>query len=226
MKLLYFFALLVLVLISCEHQEKKQETTLVVTRDSLAFSQRKKVKVKTIVLQPNAKKALQNWKEYTELNEFIARFYTISSGEALSNAEELTDLATHLKDSIQDEKLKQPAVITRFNIFQNECLRLKDMEHIPAITEQEVNTKVKEILEAYAGIKAKLNSVYEVSTYENNLKLDPDFEKILIESGLDTTKVAPSKKPRDNKRYDKFKKKKKPKKTSGFVRNKKNREQE
>jgi hypothetical protein len=53
------------------------------------------------------------------------------------------------------------------------------MANIPAITPIEVSSSVKKIIEAYAGLNAKLNSIFAVKEIEKELELDPDFLNIL-----------------------------------------------
>lgn len=194
-----FLFLILLFIISCKKQEIKTDIAIQ-QRDSIAFSQKKAILKSRVKLLPKTKKETDNWKEYQIFDAFIQQFYTISNAEALSNAQELSELSTHLKDSIIDEKLKKPAVKTRFNILQNECLRLMDMDSIPSITHEEVQIKIGEVLIAYDAVNAKLNSVYVVENFENNLQLDPDFKKILFESGIDT--ISPKKEKNKGAKYD------------------------
>ena len=183
----FFFPLLLFVLIltfSCKENVKNDrlETT---KKDTIAASKKNKRNI-SVSLQPTAKKELASWKEYQLVDEILSKFNTISNTEAISNAQELSELVTHLKDSIRDKRLKSPPVITRINILQNECLRLNDMAKIPAITPQEIDKEIDNILYAYAAFNAKINSVIAVRSAENELELDPDFESILNDTTIVT----------------------------------------
>lgn len=186
--------------ISCKKQTKSNETVRV-ERDTIQLSEKKDKTKISMKLHTKVKKELQDWEEYQLVDALISQFYIISNSEALSNAEELSNLVTHLKDSIRDDRLKTPPVIARINVLNNECLRLKDMAGIHAITDEEVSLEIKNILDAYAAFNAKLNSMFLVKDIEEEFELDPDFEKIL----RDTTITAPinnehlsQKKPNNN----------------------------
>ena len=205
MKITFYIFLVVIIFFSSCNAKDPIKKTLEASQDSLVYKDVKKQNKLHTKLNLTAKKAVSNWKEYQILNEFIQQYKLISYSEALSNATELSELATHLKDSIALKKLKTPSVKTRLNILQNECLRLKDMEDIPAITPQEVTNKVVDIIAAYAAVNAKFNSVYQINEMENELELDPDFEKILLESAIDTINPPKPivKNPPKRKKYNK-----------------------
>jgi hypothetical protein len=176
-----FFLFFFLVFLSCDTNTKKKDENAI-TKDSIVdtrFNNNKNLKVK---LNSISKKELLKWKEYKDITEFIEKYYQISNEEALSNIKELSELATYLKDSIRDKRLQSSQVKSRINVFYNECKRLDDMSNIPAIQSDEVSKEIKKVLESYASLNAKLNSVYQVRNLENELELDPDFEKILNDS--------------------------------------------
>ncbi|HIP48322.1 MAG TPA: hypothetical protein EYG92_05075 [Lutibacter sp.] len=150
--------------------------------DTIKSILKKNKKIKRIVLKSNTKKELKNWKEYQLVDEILSKFNSISNEEALSNAKELSEFVTHLKDSITDKRLKSPPLKSRINILHNECLRLNDMAEIPAISTEEVSAEIDNIFEAYNAFNAKLNDIFKVRNMENELELDPDFESILNDS--------------------------------------------
>ncbi len=156
-----------------------------------------------VSLEPYTKKEIANWEEYQLVDAILINFYAISNAEAMSNAQELTELVTHLKDSIRDKNLMTPPVKARINILHNECLRLNDMTNIPAITPEEVTASVKKILASFSGLNAKLNSHYAITDLESELKLDPDFLEILKDSAkteeLDFSLSKPQEKTIPNK---------------------------
>jgi len=215
-RVLYIFFSFLLVFYSCKKESKTDETNQAV-RDTIAFNKTKNATKINIKLTREAKKALENWKEYQIFDDFISQYSSISNSEALSNATELSELATHLRDSVLDSRLNTHAVKTRLNILQNECLRLKDMENISAIKPKEVSAKVTDILKAYAALNNKFISVYEINKLQNELELDPDFEKILLESAIDTTKKPFKEKMKKN---PKTTKKKRSKRKSSLARKK------
>ena len=125
-------------------------------------------------LVPRAKEDISKWKEYENVDEFILKFYNVSSAEALSNAQELADLVKLMKDSIRVEKLKDLSVIARFNVLHNETLRLADMATISSIKKEEVKEEVGKILELYTALNSKINTIYKTEDVQNSLEIDTE----------------------------------------------------
>lgn len=163
---------------SCSKQTKESDTKTSVS-DTIKQSDKKNINSIGVSLRPNTKKEIADWKEYQLVDAILTNYYAISNAEALSNAQELSGLVINLKDSIRNEKLMTSSVNARINILHNECQRLNDMASIPAITPKEVTATITNILEAFSGLNAKLNTLYAVRDMENELELDPDFQKIL-----------------------------------------------
>ena len=126
------------------------------------------------ILMPRAKEDLENWKEYNDVDEFILRFYNTSTFEALTNAKELSELVKAMKDTIRIEKLKPLNMVARFNVLYNETLRLEDMATINSIEEEEVKDEVKKILEVYAAVNSKINTIYKAEDFQNSLEFDTE----------------------------------------------------
>ena len=126
-------------------------------------------------LIPTAKKSLEDWKEYQNLDNFIVKYYNISILEALNNANELSTLTKELTDTIRVKKLEVNNVIARLNVLHNEALRLNDMADIPSITDEEVKEEVENILEVFSAINSKINTIYNAETLKESLDIDPDI---------------------------------------------------
>lgn len=126
-------------------------------------------------LIPRAKEDLSKWKEYEDVDEFMLKFYSVSSLEALSNAQELADLVKLMKDSIRVDKLKELNVEARFNVLYNETLRLADMATISSIKKEEVKEEVGKILELYSALNSKINTIYKTEDVQNSIEIDTDF---------------------------------------------------
>ena len=161
MKTIYPILFLILLLtFSCTggKRTKANERTI----DSLVINSKRITNSLGEMLSPNAKNELATWKEYNDVDEFVLSYYNISVSEALNNAKELSGLVLLMKDSIRVESLKKDDVIARFNVLYNETLRLKDMATISSISDEEVENEVKQILELYAALNSKINTLYRV----------------------------------------------------------------
>lgn len=126
------------------------------------------------ILIPSAKKELEQWKEYQDLDEFVLSYYNTSTIDALNNAVMLDSLVKATKDTIRIELLDKANVLARFNVLHNETLRLADMSTIPSITEEEVNEEVTKILELYSALNSKINTVYEDRELQESLEFDTE----------------------------------------------------
>lgn len=125
-------------------------------------------------LIPEAKEVLDNWKEYQLVDEMLLKYYSISTLEALSNADELSRLVRMMKDSIKIENLKKPNIIARINVLENETLRLADMATIPSISKKEVKEEVNNILAIYSAMNSKINTIYHSESIQKMLEVDTE----------------------------------------------------
>jgi hypothetical protein len=184
MKYLYSLLLIILFLnLSCNRTKTAQETFKNI--DSLKISADRIVSTIGEILIPKAKKAVSEWKEYRDVDDFMLKYYSISTTEALDNAKELSDLVQLMKDSVRIEKLKGLNVTARFNVLQNEALRLADMATISSISNEEIKEEVFKIIEVYSAVNSKINTIYKAEELQNSLEVDTETpietnEKLMI----------------------------------------------
>ncbi|NLP57695.1 hypothetical protein [Lutibacter sp. B1] len=173
MKFLYVFLLIVLFLnFSCD--QKKEIEKVSEKKDTIQVNSNRIVNTLGETLIPKAKTSLKDWKEYNDVDEFLLKYYNISSYEALNNAQELSDLVKLMKDSVRVEKLKQLNVTARINVLHNETLRLVDMSTIPSIKNEEIKEEVTKILEVYSALNSKINTIYKAEDIQNSLEVDTE----------------------------------------------------
>ena len=165
-------------------------------------------------LIPSAKKAVADWREYKDVDEFIIKYYNISNTEALNNAEELVGLIQLMKDTVRVEMLKELNIKARFNVLHNEALRLQDMALISSITDNqdkttlnteigvgyrsstiaeenvvlgeddEVSEEVKKIIELYSALNSKINTIYKADQLQKSLEIDTETPIEIIKEEL------------------------------------------
>ncbi|SDX69988.1 hypothetical protein SAMN05444411_10874 [Lutibacter oricola] len=192
----YLFSLLIIVLVflvSCNKSPKLNEVSK--TNDTIVNSD-KIVSTISTTLIPSAKKAIENWKEYKDLDEFLLKYYNISKFEALTNAKELTGLVKLMKDSIRVENLKSLNVKARINVLENQTLRLADMALISSISDEEVTSEVLKIVELYDAFNSKINTIYKAEEIQKALEIDTESPVLLEEEKVtkrinSTRKKAP-----------------------------------
>lgn len=197
MKYLFPFLFLIL-LISFSCNSKKTEANEAVI-DSLAIDSDRITNTLSETLSPSAKKDFENWQEYNDVDDLIINYYNISALEALSRSEELAGLVKLMKDTIRVETIDKLNVIARFNVLYNETLRLSDMATIPSISDEAVSNEVSQIIEVYASVNAKINTIYKAIELQNELEIDTEIpleteEEDLKKTGVGSKVKIPSKK--------------------------------
>lgn len=156
---------------SLDNKEKKDTTSVV-----------KKSYTKTVFLSENARKEIVDLKYFDEFEKILDRFYHSNPEEIKLNTTDLNEVLVRLKDSITIEKINRPDVKARFNILYNESLRLLDMSSISTISQDEINHKVENIIDAYESIITKINQVYLMNANEENVDVQFQLPKVLTDS--------------------------------------------
>jgi len=171
-KLFLFFLVACFAFTSCKKTIQTPDEDFVKTEMSIAVKHKK-----ASTLSKLAASKIENWQEYTNLNEFLIQFENISPDEALNLANELSSLTKSLKDSIKNvPDLKNNAVTARINVLENETLRLKDMTKIPAIRHNEINTQIDKILLIFGSFNEKVNTLYTKKQFDEEIDLDQFFD--------------------------------------------------
>ena len=173
MKHIYPF-LLIILLLSFSCNRNKETAQVSEKADSLKLDVNRIENRIGETLIPEAKAEMDNWKEYQNVDELLLKYYSITTLEALTNAEELSRLVKMMKDSIKIEKLKKPNIIARINVLENETLRLADMATIPSISKEEVKEEVGNIVAIYSAINSKINTIYQAEGIQNTLEFDTE----------------------------------------------------
>lgn len=150
------FGLLLVMVFSCRKSISKEG--LINTSDSTAVKLLK-TNYTEVKLNPRAKKEVEDWTEYQKMSEFIKQYENISSIDALFNANELSELAQQLKDTIRVKKFEIPSVKIRLNVLYSETLRLADMASISSISGEEIKNENENILNAFSALNLKINNV-------------------------------------------------------------------
>jgi hypothetical protein len=150
--------------------------------DSVPKKTEMQVRVKHIgidSLSSLSKNKIKDWKEYENLNNFLKQFNNTSPNEALNMAVELNGYIKALRDSLKIEDLKVNSLNARYNVLNNESLRLKDMTLIPAIQPEQVNAQVDKIFLVFNSYTQKVNTIYSKKKFDEEIDLDAFFDKNL-----------------------------------------------
>lgn len=166
--------LLIILLLNFSCNRNKETAAVSEKSDSLKFDANRIENKIGETLSPEAKAALDNWKEYQDVDEFLLKYYSITTLEALADAKQLSELVKLMKDSIRVEKLQKPNIIARINVLHNETLRLADMATIPSISKEEVKDEVGNIVSIYSAINSKINTIYQAESLQNALEVDTE----------------------------------------------------
>ncbi len=159
--------ILLFVIYGCSNQKKDQSSSLI--------EQQSKVEIEKIthsigeVLNPDAKKLIERWKEYHSVEETIIEYYNITPIDALSKAKALSELTQQLKDSIRIKQFDKPDIKIRLNVLHNTALRLTDMENISEIENEEIKLEVSNLVKAFSSINNKINNTINKRKLEEQL---------------------------------------------------------
>lgn len=167
-----FFIFIILLIISCDKKTSKED--IIIQKDTTLIKKAIAINIE-VKLNSKAKKIVENWKEYQNFDKFIIQYRNISSSDAFLNANELSELAQQLKDSIRIEEFQIPSVRIRLNVLYNETLRLADMSTIKNMTEKDFFNENKNILNAYSALNSKINNII------NQKNLNSDVSKFIDE---------------------------------------------
>lgn len=185
-----YILLITVFLTSCKPEnkgiDKVKDTVEVVQEDA-------KISSIGITLSPKSKQETDVWLTYQMVQSKINGYYSVTKSQALQNARELADLVKNASDSIKIEKLDRPDIKIRFNVLYNHALRLDDMSTINKISDDDVMNEVASILDAFSAINEKINVIYKIEQYEEELEITS--EKIEFLEINTSKKVDEVKKP-------------------------------
>ncbi len=172
------YILLVLFLtVSCKPDKKNVE----INNDSIDSLEQQDVNVSSIgiTLSPKAKQETETWLEYQMIQSKINGYNKTTKSQALLNAMELAELVENASDTIEVKKLDRPDIKIRFNVLRNHALRLDDMSTISSISEEEVMAEVTSILDAFSALNEKINIIYKIEEYEQELDIVSEKTEII-----------------------------------------------
>lgn len=169
-----FITLTAVSLTACFNSKKQQATDSTFKKDDLSLRIDHKPYKK---VDSFAVKEIKDWKEYFFLEEEMEKYQSISAREALDNAIHIKRLLKTIKDSTKIDIYKLPPLKARFNVFENEILRLTDMAIIPAIKANEVNAQVAKSLLVYSSINTKINDIYINEKLNSEIAIDSLFNQ-------------------------------------------------
>ncbi len=166
----FYVFLFFIALVSC--QKKKNSTSKINTLNDTISNLKDKKEIRSIgiTLSPEAKKKVEHWGDYQNLDELLIKFYSISPNEALDLSENLSKITQQLKDSIKIERFKQPDIGIRINVLHNNALRLTDMTTITTIKHTEVQLEIQNILDAFSALNSKINNIIAQEKLEAEVK--------------------------------------------------------
>lgn len=172
-----YILLITVLLTSCKPETNgvdETEGTLEVAQDEDAT-----ISSIGITLSTKSKQETDVWMTYQMVQSKINGYYSVTKSQALQNARELADLVKNASDSIKIKKLDRPDIKIRFNVLSNHALRLDDMSTINKISDDEVMNEVTSILNAFSAINEKINVIYKIEQYEEELEITSEKTEFL-----------------------------------------------
>ena len=121
------------------------------------------------ILSSEARKLVEPWTEFNNVENAISDYYTISPTQALENADVLATATQQFRDSIRVERFNEPDLKIRLNVLHNTALRLEDMNQIPKISAEEITLEVNHLIKTFSSINGKLNNIVQQENLEKEL---------------------------------------------------------
>ena len=183
-----YILLITVLLTSCKPETNgvdETEGTLEVAQDEDAT-----ISSIGITLSTKSKQETDVWMTYQMVQSKINGYYSVTKSQALQNARELADLVKNASDSIKIKKLDRPDIKIRFNVLSNHALRLDDMSTINKISDDEVMNEVTSILNAFSAINEKINVIYKIEQFEEELEITSEKTEFLEISTSKKVKVV------------------------------------
>lgn len=154
-------------------------------------------------LSPVALEKLSDEKSIRQLDNLMSDIATSSTGEALIESQEIVNNVYLVKDSSENVIFKRKDVRPYLRILWSEAVRFGQMEKNTGLDEKVIVRKLTDVLSSYEMLVRKINNVYAMEQWEDQVKNDPDMIKAF--SDFPTEKESPNKPDEKKKKYRKIK---------------------
>lgn len=154
---------------SCGKSESKKEQEVVKT-----IVERSQQNEKVMRVDEEAKYLISDIEYYADLRLRIENLEEATKSQILNEGEALSILTISLKDSTENVFLNEPAMRARMNALYTISMRLKDMNDIPSITEEEVFATGNEIIKLYNSLISRINAEAELREMEKSIQESPE----------------------------------------------------
>lgn len=154
---------------SCGKSESKKAQELVKT-----IVERSQQNEKVLLVDDEAKYLVSDIEYYADLRLRIENLEEATKSQILNEGEALSILTKSLKDSTENVFFNEPAMRARMNALYTISMRLKDMNDIPSITEEEVFATGNEIIKLYNSLISRINAEAELQEMERSIQENPD----------------------------------------------------
>ena len=163
------YLILITICFSCGKSESKKEQQVVKT-----LVERSQQNEKVMRVDEEAKYLISDIEYYADLRLRIENLEEATKSQILNEGEALSILTISLKDSTENVFLNEPVMQARMNALYTISMRLKDMNDIPSITEEEVFATGNEIIKLYNSLISRINAEAEQREMEKRIKNNPE----------------------------------------------------
>ena len=159
---------LIILLSSCQKNKTSNTIEASIAKDSIQGQ----TVIRSIgeTLSPGAKKKVESWTEYQQLDQLLSSFYSSTHHEVLNLSKELSTTTQRLKDSINIERFKQADIGIRINVIHTIALRLQDLSNIQNSSSSEINNETQRVLDAFSALNSKINNIANQESLEAALR--------------------------------------------------------
>ena len=147
-------------------------------------------------LSEGGKALVEDLDYYSNLRNRIEDIQDATKAQILNQGDPISTLTLSLKDSTENALINSQPIQARLNALYTMSLRLKDMQDIPAITDQEAIEQGKEVVALYNGFIQTVNTVALKAQFEASLSGgNVDYNEILSSPKGAKNSLRPKKLP-------------------------------
>ena len=160
-----FLSLILLFVVCFSCKETQEENTNTAVNETLKQEDISKNDISNLnyteyALDEKTKTIIENWQEYSELNDVIADVKAGDLSFFNDNDEVIKVLFKNLKAKIP-KAIKTPSITARMVALETKFYKLKSFSNLSTTTKEELNAVIKEFSESFSYLNLQMNKKIE-----------------------------------------------------------------
>lgn len=154
-----------LLIVSCKQKEIVEDETTIseISNNQIQEGDVSKIKYTEYVLSPETKDVVQNWSEYTQLQEQVNYVKKGNLSYFENNKETIEALFKGLYANIP-EKIKENSILARVKALETKFFKLESLVNLSTTTKTELQNGIHEFLIAVTNLDLQMNKIIELES--------------------------------------------------------------